>query len=92
METCRFPTGKKYLGAAERAYRQALEVDDLFYPAKMNLAVLLAGQQRTAESERLLREVLVAYPDNADAAYSLGLLALVLWLGVRWIYTNIITG
>jgi tetratricopeptide (TPR) repeat protein len=60
--------------AAERAFRQALEVDDLFYPAKMNLAILLAGQGRTADAEQLLREVLDAFPDNADAAYSLGLL------------------
>lgn len=60
--------------AAEKAYRQALDVDDLFYPAKMNLAVLLAGQGRIEETERLLREVIEAYPDNADAAYSLGLL------------------
>jgi len=60
--------------AAEAAYRQALNVDDLFYPAKMNLAVLLAGEGRIDESERMLRDVLDAYPDNADAAYSLGLL------------------
>jgi tetratricopeptide (TPR) repeat protein len=60
--------------AAEKAYRQALDVDDLFYPAKMNLAILLAAEGRLAESERLLREVMTAYPDNAEAAYSLGLL------------------
>ena len=61
-------------GEAERYYRIALEIDDLFYPAKMNLAVLLSGQGRHPEAETLLREVLEAYPENADAAYSLGLL------------------
>ena len=60
--------------AAEAAYRQALDVDDLFYPAAMNLAILLAGEGRIDESEELLRGVLGAYPDNPDAAYSLGLL------------------
>jgi tetratricopeptide (TPR) repeat protein len=59
---------------AERYYRQALAVDDLFYPAKANLAVLLSGQGRNDEAERLLREILAAYPDHSDAASSLGLL------------------
>ena len=59
---------------AEEYYRTALAVDDLFFPAKMNLAVLLSAQGRNVEAETLLREVLQHYPDNADAAYSLGLL------------------
>jgi tetratricopeptide (TPR) repeat protein len=60
-------------GAAERAYRQALEIDDLFFPAKQNLAVLLAEGGRTPEAAALLAEIVAAYPDNADALYSLGL-------------------
>jgi tetratricopeptide (TPR) repeat protein len=59
---------------AERYYRLALDIDDLFYPAKMNLAVLLSAQGRDREAEDLLRQVVKAYPDNSDAAYSLGLL------------------
>jgi len=59
---------------AERYYRTALRVDDLFYPAKMNLVVLLNAQGRNTEAERVLQEVLEAYPDNADAAYMMGLL------------------
>jgi tetratricopeptide (TPR) repeat protein len=59
---------------AEKHYRLALKVDDLFFPAKMNLAVLLSGQGRQAEAETLLREVVRDYPANTDAAYSLGLL------------------
>jgi PAS domain S-box-containing protein len=34
---------------AGRYYRLALDVDDLFYPAKMNLAVLLSAQGRNRE-------------------------------------------
>jgi len=59
---------------AERFYRTALEVDDLFFPAKANLAILLSQQGRFDESEQLLREVLEAYPDQYDSAYSLALL------------------
>jgi len=59
---------------AERFYRAALEVDDLFFPAKVNLAILLSQQARFDESEQLLREVLEAYPDQYDSSYSLALL------------------
>jgi Flp pilus assembly protein TadD len=59
---------------AEGAYRAALAVDDLSYPPKANLAMLLARQGKSAEAEKLLREVLAAYPDLADVAYALGLL------------------
>jgi tetratricopeptide (TPR) repeat protein len=58
---------------AETFYRRAIAVDALFFPAKMNLAVLLDAQGRTAEAVRLLQEVLEAYPDHAGAAYSLAL-------------------
>jgi len=59
---------------AERYFRLALEIDDLFFPAKMNLSVLLSAQGRNPEAAELLRQVVHAYPDNADAAYMLGLL------------------
>jgi tetratricopeptide (TPR) repeat protein len=65
------------LGDTERAieyYRDALEVDDLFLPAKMNLAVLLNAAGRNDEAAALLGEVVEDYPGNGDAAYSLGLL------------------
>ena len=60
--------------AAERYYRTAIGIDDLFYPAKANLAVLLNAQGRNDEAEALLRSILEAYPDQYDVAYSLGLL------------------
>ena len=62
------------LGQAERYYRMALDVDDLFFPAKQNLAVLLSQQGSNEEAEKLLREILDAYPEQHDTAYSLALL------------------
>jgi tetratricopeptide (TPR) repeat protein len=59
---------------AEAYYRAALEIDDLFIPAKMNLVVLCNQQGRNEEAEQLLREILQAYPEMYEAAYSLGLL------------------
>ncbi len=65
------------LGDAEKAemyYKLALQVDDLFYPAKVNLAILYNSTGRNREAETLLREVLDAYPERNDVAYTLGLL------------------
>ncbi len=59
---------------AERYYRTAVEIDDLFYPAKSNLALLLNSQGRNDEAEVLLRELVEDYPEQYEAAYSLGLL------------------
>jgi len=60
--------------SAERYYRMALDVDDLFFPAKQNLAVMLSQQGRNDEAEQLLREILADYPEQYDSAYSLALL------------------
>jgi len=59
---------------AEQHFREAIAIDDLFYPAKVNLAVLLNGKGRNEEAEALLREVIEAYPERHQVAYSLGLL------------------
>jgi predicted CXXCH cytochrome family protein len=59
---------------AEESYRRAIAVDDLSYPPKVNLALLLAAQGKSVEAETLLREVLAAYPGLAEVKYSLGLL------------------
>ena len=52
----------------------ALDVDDLFFPAKLSLAMLNAQQGDNDEAEQLLREVLDDYPEQYDAVYSLALL------------------
>jgi tetratricopeptide (TPR) repeat protein len=59
---------------AEQGYRRAIAIDDLFYPAKANLAVILNSQGRNDEAEALLRSVLEADPEQYETAYSLGLL------------------
>ena len=59
---------------AERFYRAAIAIDDLFFPAKANLAVVLNSQGRNDEAEALLRSILEADPDQFETAYSLGLL------------------
>ena len=59
---------------AERYYRAAVTIDDLFYPAKANLAVLLNARGENDEAEALLRSILIAYPEQHEVAYSLGLL------------------
>lgn len=59
---------------AEKQYRQALVMDDRFDPARVNLALLLAGSGQNAEAVRLLSEVVKASPRNAPAALDLGLL------------------
>ena len=59
---------------AERYYRMAITIDDLFYPAKANLAVLLNARGANDEAEALLRSILDAYPEEYEVAYSLGLL------------------
>jgi tetratricopeptide (TPR) repeat protein len=59
---------------AEVYYRRAIAVDDLFFPAKVNLAMLLNGQGRNKEAKKLLEEVVAAYPEEYKVHYSLGLL------------------
>jgi tetratricopeptide (TPR) repeat protein len=59
---------------AELYYETAIEIDNLFYPAKTNLAVLLSRTGRLEDAEKLLRAVLDDYPEQYDAAYSLSLL------------------
>jgi len=59
---------------AETYYKAAIEIDDLFFPAKANLAVIYNSQRRNDEAEKLLREILEDYPEEYSSAYSLGLL------------------
>jgi len=48
----------------EKYYRMALDVDDLFFPAKQNLAVLLSQRGSNDEAERLLRKILDEYAEQ----------------------------
>ena len=61
-------------GKAERHYRNAIVRDDLFVPARMNLATLLSSSGREVEAEKLLRESARIQPTWGQVHYSLGLL------------------
>ena len=60
--------------SAEQFYLSALEIDDLFHPAKINLGILYNTTGRNAEAERVFREVLTSDPEQFEVAYLLGLL------------------
>jgi Tfp pilus assembly protein PilF len=55
-------------------YRAAIKIDGLFYPAKVNLAMLYNKRGEKDKAEVLLREVTAAHPQMHEIAYSLGLL------------------
>ena len=59
---------------AERHYRNAIIRDDLFVPARMNLATMLSRQGRNSEAENLLRDAVRIQPTWGQVHYSLGLL------------------
>ena len=79
-----FPTGAYNLAnlemrqgkqeAAMGNYLKAIEIDNQFFPAKINLAMLYNGQKKNREAERLFREVLRDNPEQTEIYYSLGLL------------------
>jgi tetratricopeptide (TPR) repeat protein len=55
-------------------YRAAVKIDNLFFPAMVNLAMLYNQQGKNDEAEKLLRQVLAGQPDLYEVHYSLGLL------------------
>ena len=59
---------------AERYYKAALQREETFVPARMNLATLLNRRGRNREAEKLLRQVTRLQPDWGQGHYSLGLL------------------
>lgn len=60
--------------AAERYFRNALELDSAFYPARNNLAMTLYKQNRVQEAEAEFRTIVKLHPEAAEGWYSLGLL------------------
>ncbi len=75
----RYNLGNLYtnLHQPERAignYRAAIRIDNQFFPAKVNLAMLFNQLGRQDETEVLLREVADSHPELYEVAYSLGLL------------------
>jgi tetratricopeptide (TPR) repeat protein len=63
--------GRAQEAAAE--YRRALEIDDAYVPAALNLADLQRALGQDSEAERTLRAVLARAPQSAVAHHALGL-------------------
>ncbi len=55
-------------------YQAAVKIDNLFYPAKVNLAMLYNQTGENDKAEILLREVATSHPEMYEVHYSLGLL------------------
>jgi predicted CXXCH cytochrome family protein len=61
-------------GKAEENYREALVIDHLFYPAKINLALLYSKQGKSESAEALLQDMVANHPEVTDGYYYLALL------------------
>jgi len=79
-----FPTGRYNLGnfyaklndlpKAEANYREAIRIDDLFYPAKANLVIIYYQEGKTDSVIRLCRNMIATNPDLTDGYYYMALL------------------
>jgi tetratricopeptide (TPR) repeat protein len=74
MELARYHEKTGRIDLAEQAYRNAIELDNYYNTARINLAGLLYGQQRFEEAEELFKKVIEQEPEYGQAYYSLGLL------------------
>jgi predicted CXXCH cytochrome family protein len=62
------------LEKAEAAYNKAIQLEDVFIPAYVNLADLYRMQEREADAYKLLQKAKQLAVDNADVHHALGLL------------------
>lgn len=60
--------------SAERAYKEAIEINPQLVAAYLNLADLLRAQNREEEARKFLLEALAVAPDNGNTIHALGLL------------------
>ena len=58
---------------SEIAYKKAIELEDVFIPAYINLADLYRALQKESEAEKVLLQAVNAVPASADANHALGL-------------------
>ncbi|MCQ8102596.1 tetratricopeptide repeat protein [Methylomonas sp. SURF-2] len=69
-----FHTARNEFAAAERAYREALQLDADFVMAYINLADLFRVMHRDSEGLTVLEQGLARLPDAAELHHSVGLL------------------
>jgi tetratricopeptide (TPR) repeat protein len=79
-----FPMGRHNLGnyysklndvaKAEENYREAIAIDNLFYPAKMNLALIYYQQGKSEDATKLYKEIINDHSEVIEAYYYLALL------------------
>ncbi len=79
-----FPTGRYNLGnyyakmndytKAEANYLEAITIDNLFYPGKVNLAILYYKEGKTGPAEKLFLDLIKNHPETQEGFYYLALL------------------
>ena len=79
-----FPSGRYNLGnfyakmkdlpKAEENYREAIRIDDLFYPAKANLVLIYYQEGKTDSVVKLCQDMITKNPESSDGYYYLALL------------------
>ncbi len=84
MYTADFPTGrynlanyysqKGDLSKAEKFYKDAIEMDNQFYPAKSNLALLYYNEGNLQKAEQLFLDLVANHKEYTEGFYYLGLL------------------
>jgi tetratricopeptide (TPR) repeat protein len=68
-----FHVAKGDVDKALSAYKKAIDLEDVFVPAYINLADLYRLQKKEVEAEEILRAAVNVAPGSADAHYALGL-------------------
>ena len=79
-----FPSGRYNLGnyysklndfvKAEENFKEAIAIDNLFYPAKTNLAMIYYKQGKTDLASALFQDLITNHPESTDGYYYLALL------------------
>jgi tetratricopeptide (TPR) repeat protein len=64
----------KDIARAEENYLEAIALDNLLYPAKINLALIYYQQGKTGPAEKLFIDMVANHPEVMDGYYYLALL------------------